>query len=358
MSRQAYATINLSALKHNIRILKQQILPAKFMAVVKANAYGLGISLLSEALSDADALAVRSLPEAKQLRERGLTSPIVLLEGPFSFSELQYCVQHHCWPVLHSPQQIQWALQATGPLSVWLKVDLGMGRLGFEPSMMAEYYQRLKQSPSIHVLGILGHCPTADEAIDRFTVAMGQQIQALSQQWQCDYSLANSAVTLRYPEYHGQWARCGISLYGISPFENKVLWPEIGLQPVVSLNSQLMHIRTLPPKACVGYGCTWQTPASGARIGVVSIGYGDGYPQQMPSGAPVWIDNKIVPTVGRVNMDMLLVDLSDHPEIQVGAAVCLWGAQLPIETVAKAASSSPYELLTRLPAALPRLVSA
>jgi alanine racemase len=159
-------------------------------------------------------------------------------------------------------------------------------------------------------------------------------------------SLSNSAATLMWPSAHGDWVRPGIMLYGASPLEGH-RGVEHNLQPVMVLSSELIAINQLTKGDRVGYGGTWACPED-MRIGVVAIGYGDGYPRHVQNGVPILVNGRPCPLVGRVSMDMLTVDLRTQPEAKVGDPVLLWGPGLPVEVVAEYSETTAYELLTRI----------
>lgn len=347
MRPRVIATIKCSALRHNLMIARKHAPNSKVLAVVKANGYGHGIVEVSKALAGADGFGVACLDEAIALREAGIQQPILLLEGPFSADELGMIADYNLSVVVHHAQQIAWleAWRADGRcISVWAKLDTGMHRLGFSPENLSEVMIRLKQCASVKdEIALLSHLANADQPEH----PLNQQQWALFSSSCIDYSgpksIANSAALLSMPTTQGDWVRPGIMLYGCAPFVSDEAsgWD---LKPAMTLTASLFSIKQLKAGDAIGYGSSWQCPDDRV-IGVVSVGYGDGYPRHAPSGTPVLINGCECPLVGRVSMDMICVDLTHCPTARCGDEVVLWGEGLPIEQVAAAAGTISYELL-------------
>lgn len=304
MSRPTRAILDLAALRANL-----QRVPAPaphIMAVVKANAYGHGAVRVANALeSGVDAFAVRCLEEALQLRQAGIKKPIVLLEGFFQSDELLEIAKQDLHIVIHTPKQFEQLLRSEveKPVSVWLKVDTGMHRLGFAPTEIESIYKLLKQCSQVaQPIRLMSHLACADDRHDATTEEQTQIFLALAKSLNIEASLANSAGILGWPNTHMDWVRPGIMLYGVSPFADSVAKDE-GLQPVMQLQSALISVKRLRKGDAIGYGATWNCPQS-MLVGVVAIGYADGYPRHAPSGTPVLVNGRRVPLVGRVSMDM------------------------------------------------------
>jgi alanine racemase len=348
MSRPAQAILDLPALAHNLKRVRELAPGRSVMAVIKANAYGHGMIKVANALLATDAFAVACLDEALLLREAGIHHPIVALEGFFSAREFPAIIQHRVSAVLHHDEQVRMLEvdQPSGPMSVWLNVDSGMHRLGLPPDKVPLAYQRLKALAAVDIKGFMTHLASADECDSPTTM---QQIKCFTKStapFTEPKSIANSAAILTWPQSHGDWVRPGLMLYGASPFAHRVGQVH-GLRPALSLHSQLMAINTFHRGERVGYGGTWQCPED-MPVGVVAIGYGDGYPRHAKTGTPVIVNGQRVPLIGRVSMDMICVDLRSQPQARIGDAVCLWGPTLPVEEIAKCANTIPYELLCRV----------
>jgi alanine racemase len=348
MTRPAQVILDLPALSHNLNRVRQLTPGRRIMAVIKANAYGHGMIKAARALQDADAFAVACLDEALLLREAGISQPLVLLEGFFSATELPLLTQHRLIPVVHHEDQLAMLEHSrrAAPLVVWLKVDSGMHRLGLAPDKLPGIWQRCDDCPSLQVAGFMTHLANADYRDDPLTL---QQVECFNQAvapYSGQRSIANSAAILNWPQTHGDWVRPGIMLYGASPFADSV-GENHGLQPVMGLYSQLMAVNLFKRGDRIGYGGEWECPEDMA-VGVVAMGYGDGYPRHAKTGTPVLVNDQRVSLIGRVSMDMICVDLRSQPQARCGDPVCLWGAALPVEEIARSAGTIPYELLCRV----------
>ena len=340
--RALKATFNTKAFASNFNKVRSIAPNSKIMAVLKANAYGHGLTEAARALSSAEGFAVLSVSEAIELREYGFDQYLLLLEGFFSAYEVKVCSQMNIGAVIHNTQQIDFINQVKpkNPINIHLKINTGMNRLGFPPSKVKSLIQSLEASPYIGNIILMTHFANADEAIGiQDQLALFNTIVDDS----FDRSVANSAAIIRYPETHMEWVRPGIMLYGASPFEDQFS-KDIGLQPVMSLHSNIIAVQNLDKGQSVGYGSTF-VATNKMRIGIVACGYADGYPRHAPSGTPIMVDGKISRTLGRVSMDMLYVDLTDIPSADIHSEVELWGANILVDEVAKEAKTVGYELL-------------
>jgi len=349
MSRPTQLTINLSALQHNFEQVKKMVAGRSVIAMVKANAYGHGLERVALALPDADAFGVASLEEGLALRQAGVKNPIFLMEGLFSQAELDVASANDFTLIVHHAPHLDILEKSTiaKPLSVWLKIDTGMHRLGFHPSDAAKIYARLIFCGAVKKpVGLMTHFASSDLLDSAQTLQQIETFNQITAKLDGPKSLANSAGIIAWPAAHADWVRPGIMLYGASPFPGH-RGSEYNLQPVMSLSSQLIAIQQVAKGGRIGYGGTWTCPDN-ARIGVVAIGYGDGYPRHAGNGTPVLVNGRPCPLVGRVSMDMLAVDLSTQPEAKVGDPVLLWGPGLPVEVIAEQSGTTCYELLTRI----------
>jgi alanine racemase len=341
--RPTTAVVDLEALRHNLAEARRRAPGSRVVAVVKANAYGHGAARVLPALAAADMLGVACLEEALVLREAGATRPILLLEGVFGPDELPRCARLGLEVVVHEPGQLRMLeLARLGrPLPVWLKVDSGMGRLGFRPEDALAAWRRLAGCAAVADIRLMSHLAGADEPGDEGTAGQLARLAALDLPG--GRSLANSAGLLAWPEAHGDWVRPGIMLYGASPLAGRT-GTEDDLRPVMTLATRLIAVKELRRGEPVGYGGTWRA-ASGTRLGIAAAGYGDGYPRHAPSGTPVLVDGRAAALAGRVSMDMLAIDLGPGSTARVGDPVLLWGDGLPVELVARHAGTIAYELL-------------
>jgi len=356
--RPLQAIIDLSALKHNFLIARRISPQQKTMTVVKANAYGHGLIECAKILEEngADALAVSCLEEALQLRENGITKPIILLEGFFEKSEIPFLAKYQLQTVLHHSQQLAYLLEnkPEKPLTVWLKFDSGMNRLGFDFKQLQMAYQKLLEYPQIaSPIHFMTHLSCADELENPFTIKQLNHFYNATNAWKNEKSIANSAGLLGWTQTHADWNRPGIMLYGSSPFLEKPA-NDFDLKPVMILKSKLISIKTCQKGETVGYGATWKC-SENRQIGIIAAGYGDGYPRHAKSGTPVYLNGQRVPLIGRVSMDMLTVDLWQCPNAQIGDEVELWGQHISIDEVARCAQTISYPLLCGVTTRVPRL---
>ena len=352
MSRPVLAQLDLQALKDNLQIVRRAAPASRVWSVVKANAYGHGLDRIWSALSGTDGFALLNLEEAILLRERGWKGPILLLEGFFHADELPLLDKYRLTTSVHSNWQVK-ALQNAklhAPLDIYLKVNSGMNRLGFQPDRVHSVWQQLRALQNVGEMTLMAHFADAErpDGIEAPMVRIEQAAEGLN----CPRSLANSAATLWHPEAHFDWVRPGIVLYGASPSGQ---WQDIansGLKPVMTLRSEIIGVQTLKAGDAVGYGSRYRAGGE-QRIGIVAGGYADGYPRIAPSGTPVWVDGVRTGTVGTVSMDMLAIDLTPCPQAGIGSPVELWGNEVKIDDVAAAAGTVGYELMCALAPRVP-----
>ena len=319
------------------------------MAVVKANGYGHGLLTAASALKHATQVGLNSLDEVHQLRAAGFNLPANLFAPLITSKVLAYCANNQVRPAVfdHEHLKILAQMPKTGSLEVWLKVDTGMGRLGFAPSEVAEVLDQLKAIDAVDKIHLMSHLAQADSPDNKGNdtqLSTFQSFDALPGIE--DRSLLNSAGVVSFSEQAYDWVRPGIMLYGISP-TNGVSAAELGLVPAMTLYSRLISVKEVPKGHPIGYSGTFCAPEA-MKVGIIAAGYGDGYPRLAPTGTPVWINDQIVPSIGRVSMDMLAVDLRSMPNAKVGDVAQLWGANNPIEGVAQSVGTIAYELTCRV----------
>lgn len=347
--KAATALINSQALRHNLQVVREQAPTAKVVAVVKANAYGHGLLAVAKTLKEADAYAVARVEEALTLRSGGIVKPVILLEGFFSADDLPVLAANNLQTAVHSWEQLAALEQAElpQPIRAWVKFDTGMHRLGVRPEEAEAFLQRLANCKNvIQPFNAMTHFSCADELENPATQEQIALFKALTEGLAGEFALSNSAGVLAWKEAHADWVRPGIMLYGISPFVDRV-GADHGLLPVMTLKSTLIAVRRAKAGEKVGYSANWTTPRD-TWLGVVAMGYGDGYPRMAPNGTPVLINGRLVPTAGRVSMDMMTVDLGPDAVDKVGDEATLWGEGLPVEQVANYVGTIPYELITKL----------
>lgn len=346
--RPARALIDLQALRHNYRFARQ-LTGARALAVIKADAYGHGAVRCALTLEpEADGFAVACIEEALALREVGIKAPVLLLEGFFEASELELIVKHDFWCVVHSTWQLEAIEKASlaRPIQVWLKMDTGMHRVGLHPRDYQAAYQRLQASGKVAKIVLMSHFARADELDSPASNEQVAVFEAARQGLKAEVSLRNSPAVLGWPQIPSDWVRPGIMLYGATPFETQQA-EAAHLQPVMTLESKVISVRELPAGEPVGYGARFVSPRP-TRVGVVAMGYADGYPRHAPTGTPVLVAGKRSQLIGRVSMDMLCIDLTDVPEAGLGSTVELWGKNVLASDVATQAGSIPYQIFCNL----------
>jgi alanine racemase len=354
MTRPALALVDLGAVLSNFRHARALAAGTRAVAVVKANAYGHGAIAVANVLADeADAFAVACLEEAVALREAGIANPILLLEGVFDAAELVEVDRLGLWPVVHGERQVAWleAYRPARPFVVWVKLDTGMHRLGLAPDAFPAAVRRLRALPAVERLVAMSHFACADELDNPATSRQIERFQGCTGPEGLAVSLANSAAVMAWPEAHGDWIRPGIMLYGMTPLDR----PHPGdlpLRPAMTLQSSLIAIHDLAAGDRVGYGGRYVCERP-TRIGVVAIGYADGYPRHARDGTPVAVNGIRTGIVGRVSMDMITVDLGPVPGASVGDPVELWGGTVSANEVAGASDTIAYELFTKVSARVP-----
>ena len=348
----AYAVLNIDAAKHNLAQVRKHAPHAKIMAVIKANGYGHGLLRIAQALKPVDAFAVARVDEGIRLRQAGIKTPITVLEGFSCNEELDELIRYQLDAVVHSSCQLEIFAQRPekNQLSIWLKMDTGMNRLGFKPAEFNTVYAQLQDCAIVkQPINLMTHLANADiktddsssDQISLFKDTLNKlQLNTVSIN---ELSIANSAGILAWPSAITDWVRPGVMLYGISPFADST-GSQLNLKPIMSLHSRLIAVKQLSKGDKVGYAGTWICPED-TNLGVVAIGYGDGYPRYAKAGTPVLVNGQRVPLIGRVSMDMITVDLGSQPNAKAGDPVTLWGEDLAVEEIAQYADTIPYTLV-------------
>ncbi|MCP4001315.1 MAG: alanine racemase [Gammaproteobacteria bacterium] len=359
MIETSVAVIQPAAIRNNLQRVRSAAPGCRIMAVIKANAYGHGLIAVAQLLKDVDALAVARVSEGIYLREAGISQRIVVLEGCSQLVEINEAIQHQLEIVVHDPVHFSMleAVQAENVLDVWLKLDTGMGRLGFPVMDYQDSWSRLSGISCVRpVIRLMTHLACADDPDNPATLEQLRQFGGAIGSFDGDVSVANSAGVLLWPQtmetspefnYRGDnWVRPGLALFGVSPFLGKSA-RDMGLKSAMTFESRLIAVKTIKRGAAVGYGSEWRASRD-TVVGVAAVGYGDGYPRHLQSGTPVLVNGRRVALIGRVSMDMINLDLTDVPVANVGDRVVLWGGHLPIEEIATRAGTIPYELMCGL----------
>lgn len=346
---RALATIDLNALKYNFSRVKEIAPQSSVLAMIKSDGYGHGLVRVAKVLKNA--FGVACIDEALILRENGIVTPIVVMRGFSNKAELNKFIQHNLVAVIHHPYQVNLLEKNKTSLSlslqVWLKVDTGMHRLGFPLEEVSSAYDRLSTCLSVQKpIGLMSHLADADNKDRSFTEWQIKQFIEITKNRNVPKSIVNSAGLLTYPTAFFDWVRPGIILYGVSPFSYEV-GIKRNLKSVMTLSAKIIAVKNCRPEGMVGYGCTWRS-SKNTLIGIVGIGYGDGYPRHAPSGTPTLLNGKICPLIGRVSMDMITIDLRHEPNAKIGDEVILWGNGLPVEKIAEQAGTIGCELLCQI----------
>ena len=338
------ALIDHAALRHNLRRVREAAPHSRIWSVLKADAYGHGLLRVADSLRDSDGYAVARIDEAMRLRGCGFSQPILITGGCYTREELSLAVRHDIDVTLHQARQLALLdeLPASARLNVWLKVDTGMHRLGFNPGEVDSIAQRLRMHPGVRELNLMTHLANADDRADRTTQTQLDLFDEVAGSGFSRCSVANSAGVLGFPAAHRDWVRPGIMLYGVSPFIGSTAAEE-ELRPVMTLQSRVIAVRQCREGDRIGYSGTYRCPQD-MPVAVVAAGYGDGYPRHAAEGTPVLVAGRRLPLVGRVSMDLITLDARRYPEVAIGDEAILWGRGLPAEEIAVMAGTIAYEL--------------
>lgn len=341
---RALLTLDLAALRHNLANVRSRVPNAKVMAVIKADGYGHGMTTAAEALNSADEFGVSCLQDAARLRAAGVTAPITTLSGQFSKQQFEALDSKTYVTIFeHSQLAVLATCQPDAPRSIWLKVDTGMGRLGFFPAELDQVMRQLSALKWLDEIKLISHLANADQPNKKQNAEQFERLAALTAIYDfAEISMLNSGGVCAFAENANQTVRPGVMLYGASPLKD-TSGESLGLKPVMTLSAPLIAIRDMPAGSQIGYGGT-QVLSNKTRVGILACGYGDGYPRRCKQGSPVLIGGQTVPLLGRVSMDMVAVNL-DTVDSQVGDDAVLWGRGNPIEEIAECAGTIAYELM-------------
>ncbi len=356
--------IDETALEGNIIAFRRLIGPGvQLLAMVKGLAYGTNPVQVSKSLQAAgiDQLGVATIDEGAAIRRAGISLPILVTLG--TPAEIDKMIRYNLTPQIYSPNMLHAAIhhvredQRRQPLDIHLEIDTGMHRTGFLPAEAIDALNRLREEPMIRLTGLMTHFASADipeeDAATTGQLASFLRVAAIAKDLGFHgftMHAANTAGCIRFPEARLDMVRIGIGLYGIHPSPATV--PYINLTPVAGLVSKVVEIQDLGKDERIGYGGTYRVPDAGRRVAVVAAGYHDCVPRAFSNFGYVCIDGRKCPIVGSVSMDSMVVDISDCPGAEVGSDVLIYGryggSQVPIDEVATAIGTIPYELLARV----------
>lgn len=345
------AEVDVAAFQHNLNLVKQSVAPrVKLLLMLKANAYGHGLSLLASVLDNIDGVGLAAYSAAISIREQGFTAPIVMMQGFVSNEELTLCLKYNLTPVLHNHYQLECLqkLSTVNRINCWLKINTGMNRLGFKPDEFAAVYSKINAISVVNEddLVVLTHLATADMEDQQKGLAQIKSFDAITQHIRVEKSVCNSAAIFAFPQAHYDWVRPGFVLYGETPFTDRS-GIALDLRPVMTVKARIIALQQLKQGDAIGYGATYVC-SEPSIIAVINIGYGDGYPRDAAAGTPVLVRGQRCPLVGRVSMDMITVDVTKVATVALHDEVILWGRGLPLKDVATAMGCFDYEMLARI----------
>jgi alanine racemase len=354
MARPTQARFFSEHLLHNIQLIRGLHPRCKMVGMVKANAYGHGmVDVAHRIASSVDYLGVSNIDEALVLRHAGIETLIILMEGIFCPSEFTLADQHNLNVVFQNMEQWTWFKKSPIRLEAWIKVDTGMGRLGFRLEEASKVYDEMVDHPDlVDTPGIMSHFACADIPGHPLNRTQHEAFHAFLEGKKGLRSLENSAAALLPFGALSDVIRVGLGMYGCSPFPHQK-GSDLGLKPVMSLESQLIRVFQASPGQSLGYGGRYICPEL-MPVGVVALGYGDGYPLSAQDGTPILVEGKLCALAGRVSMDMITVDLRGYPQAKVGDRVVLWGPELSVERIAPHTQEHVWSLLTGLQARIHR----
>jgi alanine racemase len=350
MSRTAIAILSTENLLHNLTVIKSRISPqTKVIAITKANAYGHGIRSVAMRLNKhVDLIGVASIDEALALRNVGVTAGIMLLEGVFQAGELMVAAAEGFHVVFHNNQQLRWIENINNlpmPLFAWIKINTGMGRIGFRIEEIQDSYKRMRHCDKlVQPIKLMSHFACSENSNHPLNYKQIQLFNEVTANMDGQRSMCNSGAIFNFPECEFDYVRSGLALYGVSPLINSSA-SDLGIKPVMTLQTTLISVYTAKRGDTVGYGARYTCPED-MPIGVLAFGYGDGYPISAPDGTPVLVNNEECSIIGRVSMDMITVDLRNCPNAKIGDTAVLWGEGLPLERIANHTNCIPWSLLT------------
>jgi alanine racemase len=348
MMSLAVAEIDVTNFVMNFEFLCNRDPSTEIIAVMKADAYGHGAVELSRALGKSTIIAVARVDEGILLRSNGIENTILVLGGCYSEEEYVISLDYNLDLVNHSFYQLEYSKKHGYPKygRIWVKLDTGMNRYGFTSKELPIVFEHIESLHSSRNVVVLSHFSTADHIDLSFTHIQLERFDESVSHVNCYKSISNSAAFAKLPQARYDYSRLGLLLYGIYPCDESKKLLESKLNPVMTLRSRVVAIKTVKRGCSVSYGRRW-TAKSQTNIAVVGLGYADGYPQNIPEGIPVLIDGRLYPIVGSICMDTMLIDIG-MDKISVGTEVIFWGEGLPIEHVSSLTGIIQWELVSKL----------
>ncbi len=345
--RPARLTIHAASLRHNLQVARDAAPQSKVMPAIKADAYGHGILQTAEILEDADGFIVACLSEAIELRAARIEQTLLVIQGHQCVQDLIIAAEKNIRLVIHSEAQLALLDQLAAQIvKVALKLDTGMHRLGIPAHLAATIYRKLQAHPNIHPdIWLMTHLACADDLRNPYTNQQISLFEQATESLTAPRTIANSAGILGWSQSHRDWVRPGIMIYGSSPFAyagHDKARDSLKLKASMTLQAPLIAIKKLQKGDAIGYGSAWICPQD-MQVGVVACGYADGYPRHAPSGTPLWLNGKRSRLLGRVSMDLIIIDV-DNINAQPGDLVECWGKAINVDEVAHLSETISYEL--------------
>lgn len=364
---RAWVEIRADALMHNIHAFQAQLKPGTaFMAVIKADAYGHGAVEVAKIAAQAgvNVFGVATVPEGIELRQAGIQGEIMLLGAAHTPEQIKAIAQWQLQPTLCTISQAElFSATLTVPLQVHIKVDTGMSRLGPLWKDAIEFIQLIQTLPHLEIASLYSHLATADAGDASFMLVQQQRYEEVIQAAKnCGVSavkhhLANSAGTLQGKDFHYDWVRVGLSLYGIYP--GPQFHDRITLKPVMQVKARIVQIKTVPEGTGISYNHRFVSDRA-MQIAVVSIGYADGVPRLLSNRMHVLLRGKRVRQLGVVTMDQIIIDVDQFPDLQIGEIVTLIGEdgaeRITVEEWSDTIGTIPYEITCGFTQRLPRVL--
>lgn len=357
VQRPTWAEIDLSAIRHNISVIRQVVgVNVEIMAVVKADGYGHGSESVARAAAEAgaDRLGVAILDEAVELREAGVYFPIQIL-GCSLPEQADEIVNYNLVQTVSNEDMVRAlsreATRARKIARIHIKVDTGMGRIGVPEHELVRFLRRVSEYDAVRIEAIMTHLPCADEEEDGFTSSQIERFRRLTEDeaieaLKVQFHAANSAAVIRYPASHFNLVRPGLMVYGATTLRDCPV--RSLLRPALSLKSRIVQIRRMSKGDAVSYGRTYSLKRD-TVVATIPIGYADGFSRALSDRAHVLVNGRRAPVVGRVCMDQCLVDIGDAGDVRLGDTVTLIGSDngesIHAEEVATWAGSIPHEVL-------------
>ena len=376
MSALVWIELDREAPDFNLRELRKGLSKGTILcAVVKANAYGHGVEQMVPLFASADWFAVNSLEEGVELRELGERRPILVL-GHVPLTNLGEAVRHDLDLTVYNRETLEALarldLPSAGPARLHLKVETGTGRQGVLPEQVEGFVEQLRAVPGAGLVGVSTHFANIEDTLnhdyaqsqlDKFQQAL-EILEGLKARPEYVHTAATAAAIL-FDKTHFNLVRAGIGIYGLWPSRETYLSTLLGhrpipdLRPVLTWKTRIVQIKELPEGSYIGYGCTYRATRP-IRVGVLPVGYADGYDRKLGNTAYVLIRGKRAPVIGRVCMNLTMVDISDIPQAGLEDEVVLLGRdgeeRISAETMAGWAGTINYEVVTRISPLLPRRV--